>query len=316
MPFQTVTNAVQAPGMAGDFASANPRATLLSNVDYNSAGFRAGSNGLTIGLFTWLDPATYTFASNSGAGAPNGFVHREAQGLITTYLTEYGYTIPAGFGCSCIFDSGDFFVVNNGTTEAAPGMKAYANNTTGVATFAATGSPTTSGVSASTATIAAETGAFTGSIADNVLTVTAVGAGLVVPGSVIAGSGIATGTMITAQLTSTASGGALSSTGTYSVTPRDQTFASGSITSAYGLFAPGTLASGAFAVGQTLSGSGVTTGTYITAASATAGDWIVTPSQTANSETITGYSNTETSWYCRSFGAVGDVVKISSRAMG
>ena len=310
MPFQTVTNAVQAPGMAGDFASANPRATLLSSVNYNSAGFRAGPNGLTIGLFCWLD-GSYTFASNYGAGAPNGFVHRAAEALITTYLTEYGMTIPAGFATGNLFDAGDFFVVNNGTTEAVPGQKAYANNATGVATFAATGAPTTAAVSASTATIAPVTGAFTGSIADGVLTVTAVGSGLMVPGSIIAGSGITTGTMVTAQLTGTTSG-----VGTYSITPRDQTFASGAITESHGLFAPGTLVSGAFAVGQTLSGSGVTAGTYITAASATAGDWIVTPSQTAGSETITGYSNTETGWYCRSFGQPGDVVKISSRAMG
>ena len=315
MPFQTVTNAVQAPGMAGDFASANPRATLLSSVNYNSAGFRAGPNGLTIGLFCWLD-GSYTFASNYGAGAPNGFVHRAAEALITTYLTEYGMTIPAGFAAGNLFDAGDFFVVNAGTTEAIPGQKAYANNATGVATFAATASATAAAVSASTATIAPETGSFTGSIADGVLTITHVTSGLAVTGSILTGSGITVGTMITGQLTSAEVGGGLTLTGTYSITPRDQTFASGAITSTYGLFAPGTLVSGAFAVGQTLSGSGVTAGTYITAASATAGDWIVTPTQTAGSETITGYSNTETGWYCRSFGQPGDVVKISSRAMG
>ena len=126
--FQTSTYALQAPGVAGDFASANPRATVLSSQIYNSTGFKAGTSGLTIGLFAWLDTSTYTFANNFGAGAPNGFVHRAAEALITTYLNAYGMTIPAGFMCGNIFDAGDFFVVNNGTTEATPGMKAYANN--------------------------------------------------------------------------------------------------------------------------------------------------------------------------------------------
>ena len=312
--FQTFTNALQAPGIAGDFASANPRATLLSSQNYNNTGFIAGPNGLTIGLFAWVDTATYRLASNSGAGAPNGVVGRQGMsGLITTYLTAYGMTIPAGMMAGSLYDAGDFFVVNNGTTEATPGMKAYANNGTGVASFAATGNPTSAAVSASTATIAAETGSWTGSITDNVMTIPGAVTGIAVVGGVLSGTGVASGTVIVAQLTGTAGAG---SGATYEVSPRDQTVASTAISETYGLFAPGTLVSGAFAVGMTLSGSGVTTGTYITAASATAGDWIVTPTQTANSETITGYSTTETSWYCRSVGQPGDVVKISSRAMG
>jgi hypothetical protein len=311
--FQTSTYALQAPGVAGDFASANPRATVLSSQIYNSTGFKAGTSGLTIGLFAWLDTSTYTFANNFGAGAPNGFVHRAAEALITTYLNAYGMTIPAGFMCGNIFDAGDFFVVNNGTTEATPGMKAYANNSTGVATFAAAGAPTASAVSAATASITAETASWTGTIVDNVMTVVSGLTGLAVVGATLSGTNVATGTIITSLATGTGGVGS-----TFLVSPRDQTVASTSISATYGLFAPGTLVSGAFAVGMTLTGSstGVTAGTYITAASATAGDWIVTPNDTAGSQTITGYSNTETSWYCRSFGQPGDVVKISSRAMG
>ena len=126
MPFQTATNPIQAPGIAGDFASANPRAIVLSSMNQNVAGIIAGPSGLTIGLFAWLDWPTYQTASNKGPGAPNGFVGRHEQGLITTYLTEYGMTIPAGFPVT-VYDAGDFYIVNNGTTQAVPGQKANAS---------------------------------------------------------------------------------------------------------------------------------------------------------------------------------------------
>jgi hypothetical protein len=189
-------------------------------------------------------------------------------------------------------------------------MKAYADNGTGKISFGATAAPTSAAVSASTAAITAQTGSSAAStIVDSVLTTGVSVTGLMVVGGILSGTGVVTGTMITGQLTGTAGGA-----GTYTVTPRDQTVASTTISETYGLFAPGTLVSGAFAVGQALSGSGVTAGTYITAASATPGDWIVQLTQSATSETITGYSNTETKWYCESVGQPGDVVKISTRS--
>jgi len=310
--FQTFTNVLQAPGIAGDFATKNPRATALSSQQYGNAGFVAGPNGLQIGAFAWLDTATYRIASNYGAGIPTGFVHRNLGGLITVYLNAYGMVIPAGMMVGNIFIDGDFFVLNSGTTEATPGMKAYANNGTGLVSFAATASPTASGVSASTATIAPETASSaTSTITDNVFTTGSAVTNLFVPGGILSGTGVASGTQIVAQLTGTAGG-----VGTYEVAPRGQTVASTTISETYGLFAPGTLVSGSFTVGQTLSGSGVTAGTFISAPSATTGDWIVSPTQTAGSETITGYSNTETSWYCRSFAQPGEVAKMSSISRG
>ena len=311
--FQTVTNSFQAPGIAGDFASSNPRASILSP-PYGQPGFLAGPNGLTIGLFAWYDATTFLYVSNYGQGVPNGFVHRGAgDALITTYLAGFGSTIPAGFPVGSVMDAGDFFIVNNGTTIATPGMKAYANNSTGVATFAVTGAPATA-ASGSASSIAAGTGSFTASIADNVFTVTVVGSGVVVVGGTLAGTGVASGTMVTAQLSGTAGG-----VGTYSITPRDQTVASSTITETYGTLTVGGTVVAGFAVGQTITGSGVTAGTYITAlgtGTGGAGTYIVSPTQTASSTAISAYSNTETGWYCRSVGQPGDVVIISSRAMG
>lgn len=311
--FQTFTNQLQAPGIAGDFASANPRAVLVSSQAYGQTGFVAGPNGLTIGLFAWIDTATYRIASNSGVGAPAGFVHRAAEALITTYLTAYGMTIPAGFEAGNIFDAGDFFMVNNGTTIATPGMKAYANNVTGVATFAATGAPTAGG-SGTASAIAASTSSVTGSIADNILTVSAVGSGSVRVGTIFTGTGVASGTQVQSQLTGTAG-----STGTYIVSPRDQTVASTTLSGTYGTLTVGGTVTGTFAVGQTLTGSGVTAGSYIAAlgtGTGGAGTYFISPSQVISSQTIGSSTNTETAWYCRSFGQPGDVVKISSRAMG
>lgn len=310
--FQTFTNVLQAPGQAGDFASTNPRATVLSSQQYGNAGFVAGLNGLTIGLFAWLDTATRRIASNSGPGAPIGFVHRAEEALITTYLNAYGMTIPAGFMVGNIFDAGDFFVVNNGTTQATPGMKAYANNSTGVATFALTGAPTTGGTSTAS-TVSAQTNGATGTIVDNVFTAVSGLSGTFVPGTVLSGTGVASGTVIQSQLTGTTGG-----LGTYAVSPREQTVASTSITGTYGLLTiGGTVAGTPFAVGQTLSGGGGAVGTITGLGTGTGGaGTYYTQTQTVGSGIIDTVTNTETTWYCASFGQPGEVVKISSRANG
>lgn len=307
MPFQTQVNYVPAPAVAGDFASVNPRATVLAGPN----ALVAGPAGVTVGLFAWYDTATASIVSNAGAGAPNGFVHNDHQALITTYLAEVSYVIPGGFPVT-LFDAGDFWIKNNGTTEAVPGQKAFANNANGQAYFAATGS-TFTGASV-TAAIAASTASVTGSIANNVLTVTAVSSGTLVVGGTLSGTGVATGTQITAQLSGTTGG-----VGTYTVSIPEQTVASTTISETYGTMTVSAVGSGALAVGDTLSGTGVTAGTVITAfgtGTGGTGTYIVTPNTVVSSTTVTVYSATETGWYCRSFGAPGELVKISSRAMG
>lgn len=317
--FQTFTNVLQAPGIAGDFASANPRATQLSSQQYGSAGFVAGPNGLTIGLFAWLDLSTYRIASNSGAGQPAGFVHRAEEALITTYLSAFGLTIPAGMMVGNIFDAGDFFVINNGTTIASPGMKAYANNSTGQATFAATGAPSTAGTSTAS-TISAQTGSSAAStIVDNVFTTGPAVTGTLVPGGVLSGTGVASGTTIQAQVTPLIAGEALGGVGRYLVTPRDQTVASTTISETYGLLTIGGTVISGYAVGQTLTSAvgGFVAGSTITGAGTGTGGagTYYTQTQTVGSGIINSVTNTETGWYCRSFGQPGDVVKISSRSM-
>src|SRR5690349_20429571 len=126
--FQTVVNTQPAPAVEGDFCNTNPR----FSVDAGPGGLVAGDNGVLVGRFAWLSfeevdandaPA---IVNNFGAGLPDGFVHREQQGLITSYLQASSMLIPTGFQMSLVSRAG-LWARNNGTTEALPNMKAFAN---------------------------------------------------------------------------------------------------------------------------------------------------------------------------------------------
>ena len=133
--FQQTVNVTQAPAIAGDFASHNPRHSALSV----PGGYLAGPNGLTVGCFAWADTATGTLLSNTGTGTPTCIIHRANQALITTYLADGSMVIPAGQGVGEMFDGGDFFVKNAGAGAVTIGMKAFASTTNGTVSFAAAG---------------------------------------------------------------------------------------------------------------------------------------------------------------------------------
>src|ERR1700761_6676071 len=120
--FQQSTNAQPALGVAGDFASENPRSTVVQTAGGITAGL-GPLGGCVVGRFAWLDAATYSVATNSPAGgpsgAPTGFVHNSHQALITTYLAQTSYVIPTGFAME-LFNEGEFFAVNDGTTVCTP----------------------------------------------------------------------------------------------------------------------------------------------------------------------------------------------------
>jgi hypothetical protein len=304
--FQTSTQLQPAPGVEGDFSSANPWASVLAGPN----AIVAGVGGVTVGRFAWLDQATNSVATNYGTGPVAGFVHRNQQGLIVTYLAEASMNVPQGFGVT-LHDGGDFWVRNAGANQVVPGMKAYANYATGAVTFAATGAPPTGGVV--TAAIAASTFSVTASIADSVMTVTAVGSGTVVAGATISGTGVTSGTTVTRQLTGTTGG-----VGTYAVSI-PQTVASTTVSGAYGTMTVSGVTSGTLAVGDVLSGTNVTAGSFITAlgtGTGGTGTYIVSPSGTTASTTITATGAIETKWFARSFGAAGEVIKMSSRTQG
>jgi hypothetical protein len=304
-----------APAAEGDFASANPRWT----VDAGPGGLVAGSSGVIVGRFAWATSQVVDFdnapaiVNSFGTGAPTGFVHREQQALLTTYLDMSSMTIPKGFGVT-LFSAGDFWVKNNGSTQALVGQKAYADNTDGSVSFAATGSPGTASV---TGSITAQTASVTGSIAGNVLTVSAVGSGTLYPGSVLSGTGgggVASGTKIVTQLSGTTGG-----VGTYSLNIPEQTVASTTITSAYGLLTVSAVSSGTVDLGGLVAGTGATTGTTVSAlgtGTGNTGTYVVTPSQAMSSSALTVGNNVETKFICMSPGLAGELVKISSQPLG
>lgn len=302
-----------APAVEGDFASTNPRATVLAG----PGGLICGDAGVIVGRFAWATdeyidgdgaPAS---VNNTGSGPVTGFVHREQQGLIEVYLEEATMQVPAGFPIT-LFEGGDFWVMNNGAAQALPGMKAYANYADGKVSFAASGAPGTASGSASS--IAASTSSVTGSISGNVLDVTAVGSGTVYPGTTISGTDVASGTQIVEQLSGTPGG-----IGTYSVSIPEQNAASTTISGTYGTLTVGGTVTGVFDVGDTLSGTNVVAGTAITAlisGTGGAGTYAVNNNTPVSSTAITAGTSIETKWFCRSAGLPGELVKMSSYAQG
>lgn len=313
--FPNQVNVAQASAVAGDFASKNPRYSY----DAGPFGLVAGSLGVTVGRFAWatapLDgdgaPASVL---NTGNGLPSGFVHREQQALITTYLAASGNLIQPGFGLT-LMTSGDFWVVNDGATEAQYGQKAYANFADGKITFAATGAPT-AGATSATSTIAASTFSVTGTVTGNILTVTVVGSGTVVPGATISGTGIATGNQIVRQITPLLAGETAGGVGRYYVSVGEQATTTGiTVSGTYGTMTIGGAVTGAFAVGQVLQVTGaVVAGTSIRALGTGAGGtgtYIVDNNTVVSSQAINAYANVETKYFARSTGLAGELVKIS-----
>ena len=310
--FQQQVNNQPAQALPGDFASNNP----WSSYDAGPGGLVAGSAGVNIGVFAWvnspLDPnSTPTSVSNSGLGAPAGLVPRRQQGLNTVFLSNAGTLIQAGFPMNLV-TGGDFWVKNDGTAQCTPGMKAYADLNTGKVSFAAAGAPTQA--ASVTADIAASTFSVTGSIAGNLLTVTAVGSGTIVRGATISGSGIASGTRILSQASGTAGG-----IGTYYVSIGEQTVASTTVSGTYGTMTVAAVGSGAIVNNGLLAGSGVAAGTQVTqflTGTGGTGTYAVNNNTVVGSTTITETTNVETNWKATSGGLATEIVKISLSPMG
>ncbi len=318
--FQTQVYVQPAPAVAGDFASANPRWTYVAG----PGGAVAGPNGVTVGLFAWAAPAppdadgAPTIMNNYGSAAPAGIIAREQQALITGYLQAASNLIPAGFPVTP-FTGADIWVKNSGSTQAVPGQKAYANYASGAVSFAATGSPST-GATSTSASIVAATASVTASLSNNIMTVTVVGSGTLVPGGVL--TGFATGTQIVSQLVPLLSGETTGGVGRYYVSIPEQTVASGTVTETYGLLTTAATITGTFTVGGILTGSGgatVTSGSVITGlgtGTGGTGTYYVNPTQSSGSGTIAETGNIETKWIAMSSGLVNELVKISTQPLG
>ena len=312
--FQTQCYNSPAQGVAGDRASQNPIATF----DAGPGGLVADASGITIGYFAWVSPPTDPDGTPSwatqvnGSGNVAGLVYNWTQALNTVFLSDAGMVIPQGLTVALV-TQGDFWVVNNGSTEAVVGQKAYATYGSGAVSFAATGAPT-AGATSTGSTISAQTFSVTASIQNDIMTVTAVGSGTVVRGAFISGTGVTGSPQIASQLSGTTGG-----VGVYLLTVSQQkTIASGSISGTYGLLTIGTLTSTpVFSIGMLLAVSGsvvanTVIGQLLTGTGGSGSTFAVNQNTVVGSQAINANTNVETKWYAASAGQSGQLVKITS----
>lgn len=210
--FQQSVNLQQAAAVAGDFASANPRASVVSH----EGTLVAGANGVTVARFAWATSAglvsnTVVSSGNALSNKPTGFVHRrQGAALITTYLGQISNLVPQGFEVT-LMATGDYWVPPLVNT-ALVGQKVFANLGDGTIRTATAGS-----------TIANFSG--TASFATSVMTVTVASSGALKVGDVITSAGVAAGTYITSF--GTGAGG----TGTYNLSTTPGTITAQAVTS-------------------------------------------------------------------------------------
>ena len=132
MGFQTTVNLQQAPAVAGDFATANPRASFPAG----EGQYVAAAVGVTVGRFAWIDAVT-GLVSNTGTGKPDGFIHREQQALISAYLAEASNVVPQGFPVT-VMRTGDYWATAT-VAAAVKGNKVFAKLTDGTVQAGAAG---------------------------------------------------------------------------------------------------------------------------------------------------------------------------------
>lgn len=307
--FQTSVNLYNPIGVEGDFASANPRATALTpGLDangYQISGFVAGPNGVTIGQFAWVAADGVT-VNNFATGnvKPTGFVHRDQQGLLTQYLEAAGTLIPPGFPVTLMVE-GDFFDLIAGGSASVYGSACYARYADG-ALFV--GSLPSGG--GGTGSIGATFTASAGTPATE-LVVTAV-TGLISIGDTVSGTGITAGTTIVSQISGTAGGA-----GTYGLSAAN-TCSAATVTSFGNVLDVTAVSSGSFAVGDSVTGTGIPSGATIASqvSGATGGIGVYTldipATAYAASTTLTVVTGILTGWVAKIAAPVGQLTQISS----
>lgn len=296
MGFQTQVNANPAPAVAGDFASSNPRATVLAG----PGGLVAGAGGVTVGKFAWVDDDGVTVYNHGTATrAPDGFVHREQQALISQYLAEASNVIPEGFPV-VLHNQGDFWAKLAGSNAATRGAAIYADYSNGdvTAVAAAPGASVTAAMGSTNTAALGSTFTATGSGTN--LTTSSV-TGLISVGDEISGTGVPANTTIVSQ-TSGTPGGA----GVY-VTSNACTSSGDTVTS-FGTVVLITVTTGLISIGDTVSGGagfpvGATIVSQTSGTTGGAGVYVISAAGTAYTASATGVTT---------FGEVMNVTAVGS----
>lgn len=142
MGFQRQVYINPAQALPGDFASSNPMVYKLSS----TGRMVADTTGVKVGQFCALNAdgtvTTIPGAAPSGGLSRVGFVHREFNAQITTFLAESGYTIAPGQPVAA-FGAGDFFIKADAITSTPTrGAAILWDTTTGLINVGATATAT------------------------------------------------------------------------------------------------------------------------------------------------------------------------------
>lgn len=219
MGFQTAVQTQPGVGEEGDFGDANIRASVIGA----PGAFVAAPTPRApiVGRFNWADQATTLVYGNyrGELTAKLGFLHREQQALITTFLADSTQRINQGIPVT-LHDQGCFWA--KFAAGASVGQKVFANYVDGSCYAAATGTSTVDATG--TASIDVTTG---------VLHVTVLATGTFKVGDVLTGANIPAGTAITAQLSGTIGGVGTYQTSTILAAASGAVTASGSVETAF-----------------------------------------------------------------------------------
>lgn len=289
--FQQIVNNELPPAVPGDFAGANIKASVVAG----AGKFVAPPNGTNTGFMGYGSPSSGYASNYYQPSSFGGFVHREAQALLTAYLAYSGVNIPGGDGVT-LFAEGDFW--GNFASGATAGQKVYADPKTGALTSNTTGnSVTATGTSATVSSNVISLTPGSGTIAVGQIAT----GGTLPPGTYVASGSTGTWTLANLDGTAIPNNASAFTVTFYGVqetqfTVMQSTDASVSATSssiAGNVFTAGTT-TGTWQEGQYLSGTGVPANTIIlyqiSGTTGGAGTYFVSTSSTVTSTTITGSS--------------------------
>lgn len=129
MPFQNVVNTFPSPAVEGDFASENPRQSMV----VGDSQLLVGVGGVTVGRFAWADANGFVTNAPTGGTAPYrmGFCARSGQNyaFFQTWLEGSTLLIPEG-NVITLHTNADVWVRTT-VAAAVVGKKAFASTTDG-----------------------------------------------------------------------------------------------------------------------------------------------------------------------------------------
>jgi hypothetical protein len=326
MPFQRQVNINQAPGFIGAIASMNPIATIVAG----PGGLVAGTGGVAVGRFAWNtypNSASTTISGNPGQATnqcltgrvPDGFIGNLQEGLITIWLNDSTLIVPVGYGVT-EYNRGDFWAQNN-MSDAPMGAKVFANLLDGQVTSGVPGAFLTQAPGSAAA------GSATLVLGSYTVIITANTTGTFAPGQIITGAGIPPDTAIES--------GTIGATGTFQMSAPATIAGTGVAVIAVALEGNGgaTCSSvtggtgspnltinavpvGSLYVGQLVQNiAGIAAGTYISGLGTWNGatGYVVlsaNPTATITAQACNFTPWIETSWFVKSVGNIGDLIKI------